>query len=105
VVDTGMHALRWDRERCVRFLLDHTTLSRPEAGIEIDRYAATPGQALGYLVGALEIERLRARAQGRLGARFDLRAFHGAVLGHGPVSMPVLEQIIEEWMTTLLPRV
>ena len=98
VVDTGMHALHWDRERCVRFLVDHTTLPRGEAESEIDRYAAMPGQALGYLIGELEIFRLRRAAEEKLGARFDVRGFHAAVLRHGPVSMAVLARLVDEWV-------
>ena len=95
VVDTGMHALRWDRERCVKFLTDHTTLPRLEAEAEIDRYAASPGQALGYMIGELEIYRLRRDAERRLGAKFDLRGFHAAVLKHGPVSMATLARVVD----------
>jgi uncharacterized protein (DUF885 family) len=98
VVDTGMHALRWDREKCVKFLTDHTTLPRLEAEAEIDRYAASPGQALGYMIGELEIYRLRRDAEQRLGAKFDLRGFHAAVLRHGPVSMATLARIVDGWV-------
>jgi uncharacterized protein (DUF885 family) len=98
VVDTGMHAFRWDREQCVKFLTDHTTLPRLEAEAEIDRYAASPAQALGYMVGELEIYRLRREAERRLGAKFDLRGFHAAVLRHGPVSMATLARIVESWI-------
>ncbi|MFL5276330.1 MAG: DUF885 domain-containing protein [Myxococcales bacterium] len=98
VVDTGMHALRWDRERCVKFLTDHTTLPRLEAEAEIDRYAASPARALGYMVGELEIYRLRREAERRLGAKFDLRGFHAAVLRHGPVSMATLARVVDEWV-------
>jgi len=102
VVDTGMHALGWDREKCVKFLTDHTTLPRLEAEAEIDRYAASPGQALGYMIGELEIYRLRRDAERRLGAKFDLRGFHAAVLRHGPVSMATLAQIVESWIAGTL---
>jgi uncharacterized protein (DUF885 family) len=98
VVDTGMHALRWDREKCVKFLTDHTTLPRLEAEAEIDRYAASPAQALGYMIGELEIYRLRREAEKRLGAKFDLRGFHAAVLRHGPVSMATLARIVGGWV-------
>ena len=97
VVDTGMHELRWSRQRSVQFLLDHTTVTQREAESEIDRYAATPGQALGYMVGELQIFKLRAEAQARLGARFDLREFHARVLAHGPLELPQLAQQLSAW--------
>ena len=104
VVDTGMHALRWDREKCVKFLADHTTLPRLEAEAEIDRYAASPAQALGYMVGELEIYRLRREAERRLGAKFDLRGFHAAVLRHGPVSMATLAHVVDKWIAESTAR-
>ena len=97
IVDSGMHFGKWERERAVRFLVDHTTLLRGEAENEIDRYAAAPGQALGYLVGELEIFRLREEARARLGPRFDLRGFHDVVLRHGPVSPRTLERLVRAW--------
>jgi uncharacterized protein (DUF885 family) len=68
------------------------------AEAEIDRYAASPAQALGYLVGELEIYRLRREAEQRLGAKFDLRAFHAAVLRHGAVSMATLARVVDGWV-------
>ena len=99
VVDTGMHALHWDREKCVRFLTDHTTLPRNEAETEIDRYASTPAQALGYMVGELEIYRLRRDAEAKLGPNFDLRGFHQALLEHGPVPLQALSALIDQWIS------
>ena len=96
VVDTGMHALKWDRERALQYLREHTTLSPGEAANEIDRYAIHPGQALAYMVGELELFRMRDEAQRRMGAKFDLRAFHDAVLAHGAVPLSSLERLLRE---------
>ncbi len=98
VVDTGLHALGWERERAVAFLLEHSALSRDQAGAEIDRYIAWPGQAPSYLLGYTEILALRREAEAKLGARFDLRAFHDAVLGGGGVSLPILREGVERWI-------
>src|SRR5229473_3173259 len=96
VVDTGMHALKWDRERALSYLREHTTLSPDEAANEIDRYAIHPAQALAYMVGQLELFRLRDEARKRMGDRFDLRAFHDAVLAHGAVPLSSLERVLRE---------
>ena len=96
VVDTGMHALKWDREKALAFLREHTTLSPEEAANEIDRYAIHPAQALAYMVGQLEFFRLREQARKAMGDRFDLRAFHDAVLAHGAVPLSSLERIVRE---------
>ena len=77
-------------------------LSRENVVNEVDRYIAWPGQALAYKLGELEIRRVRADAQQRLGARFDLRAFHGALLGQGAVSLPVLRLQIDDWVRRAL---
>ena len=98
VVDTGMHALHWDREKALRFLRDHTTLPEQEAENEIDRYVIMPGQALAYMVGEQEIFRLRHEAERRLGDKFDLKEFHDVVLDHGAVPLVVLGRMVEEWV-------
>jgi uncharacterized protein (DUF885 family) len=97
VVDTGMHHLGWSRRQAMDFMWDNTATTRANVRNEIDRYAAWPGQALAYMIGRREIQRLRAQAQGRLGSRFDIRAFHGAVLGNGAVPLDVLAQIVAAW--------
>jgi uncharacterized protein (DUF885 family) len=97
VVDTGVHALGWSRERAIAFMEENALLSRENVVNEVDRYIAWPGQALAYKLGELEIRRARADAEQRLGARFDLRAFHDALLGQGAVSLPVLRLQIDEW--------
>ncbi|MGC7100480.1 DUF885 domain-containing protein [Amycolatopsis lurida] len=100
VVDTGMHALGWSRQQAVDFLVEHTPMARLEIELEIDRYAGCPGQALAYMVGRLEIQRLRADAERSLGERFDIRAFHDVVLGAGIVPLPVLEHVVRTWVAS-----
>jgi uncharacterized protein (DUF885 family) len=98
VVDTGMHHLGWSRQQAVDFMWRNTATTKANVDSEIDRYIAWPGQALAYLVGRREISRLRTVAEQRLGPRFDLRAFHGTVLGNGAVPLGVLEQIVMRWI-------
>jgi uncharacterized protein (DUF885 family) len=99
VVDTGLHALRWDRQRSIDFLLG-TGLSETDAVIETDRYIAWPGQALTYMIGCREIERLRGEIAGRDGSAFDLRSFHDAVLGHGSLPLATLARELPNWVAT-----
>jgi uncharacterized protein (DUF885 family) len=94
VVDTGMHALGWTRRQAIDFMLEHTALAPNNIVNEVDRYIVWPGQALAYKIGQLEILRLRAEAGQRQGARFDIRRFHDAVLGHGAVSLGTLREIV-----------
>ncbi len=98
VVDTGVHAKGWTREQMMEFLASRTALSLHEVETETDRYISWPGQALAYKIGELKIKELRRRAEEELGARFDVRAFHDAVLRNGSVPLPVLEQIIEGYI-------
>jgi uncharacterized protein (DUF885 family) len=97
VVDTGIHAFRWSRERSIAKLLD-AGLSDTNAVIETDRYICMPAQALTYKVGQREIERLRRDAAARLGSAFDLRAFHDAVLGHGTLPLATLTRELPGWL-------
>ncbi|ALG07517.1 DUF885 domain-containing protein [Kibdelosporangium phytohabitans] len=97
VVDTGLHALGWSRQQTVDYLRENTVMSDVEIQSETDRYIGMPGQALSYMVGRLEIQRLRARAQGELGSAFDIKGFHDLVLGAGPVPMATLDRIVAEW--------
>ena len=99
VVDTGLHALRWSRQQSIDFLLE-TGLSETDATIETDRYIAWPGQALTYMVGCREIERLRRELAARDGSRFDLREFHDQVLGHGSLPLATLARELPNWVTT-----
>jgi uncharacterized protein (DUF885 family) len=98
VVDTGLHAMGWTRQQAVDFLYDHTALSRVTAEAEIDRYIASPGQATGYMIGRLEIVRLRRGAEARLGERFDIRQFHDVVLGGGMLPLSALADRVERWV-------
>jgi uncharacterized protein (DUF885 family) len=98
IVDTGIHALGWSRERAIAFMDENAALTRENITNEVDRYIAWPGQALAYKLGELEIRRLRADAEKRLGPRFDLRAFHDALLRQGAVSLPVLRTQIDAWI-------
>jgi uncharacterized protein (DUF885 family) len=102
VVDTGLHAMRWSREDARAYLLAHTALSAHEVATEVDRYISWPGQALSYKIGEIRIRELRARAEERLGARFDLRAFHDAVLALGSVPLGILEQQVDAWIADRL---
>lgn len=99
VVDTGMHARGWSRARAVEFLSQHTPMAAVEIEAEIDRYIAYPGQALSYMVGRLEIQRIRAAAEHGCGAeRFDVRGFHDVVLGNGPLPLSVLDEVVSDWV-------
>ncbi len=95
VIDTGIHADGWERERALAYLADRTALSRREVETEVDRYISWPGQALAYKLGELTIRRVRAQAEAALGGAFDIRKFHDVVLSLGSVPLPVLEQRIE----------
>jgi len=98
VVDTGIHAMGWTREQGQALLAANTALSTHEIRTEVDRYISWPGQALAYKIGELRIVELRRRAEEALGARFDLRAFHDAVLENGGVTLPVLERRINAYI-------
>ena len=99
VVDTGLHALRWERQRSIDFLRD-AGLSETDAVIETDRYICWPGQALTYKLGQREIEKLRREISERDGARFDLREFHDQVLGHGSLPLATLARELPTWVAT-----
>ena len=98
VVDTGLHAFGWSRERAAEYAVDHVPMPPEFMANEIDRYIVMPGQALAYLTGKLEIQRLRDEARGRLGPAFSLPAFHAAVLDHGSLPMPTLNRSIGAWL-------
>jgi len=98
VVDTGIHAMGWDKARAVRFMTENTALSAANIDAEVNRYISWPGQALGYMIGRLKILELRARAERALGDRFDIRRFHDAVLRNGSIPLDVLEAQIDEWI-------
>jgi uncharacterized protein (DUF885 family) len=97
VVDTGMHHYGWPRSKAADFMWRNTATTRANIRNEIGRYIGWPGQALAYMVGRREIRRLRELAELQLGAEFDIRAFHGVVLGSGAVPLGVLAQIVTRW--------
>jgi uncharacterized protein (DUF885 family) len=98
VVDTGMHTMGWTRDQAVEYMLANTAWVPGDIESEIDRYIAWPGQADSYMLGMLEIQRLRKRAEEELGERFDLRAFHDRVLENGSITLPMLEDSVEAWI-------
>ncbi len=97
VVDTGIHAFHWPREKSVAQLLE-AGLSETDATIETDRYICLPAQALTYKVGQRQIEKLRREATAALGPAFDIRAFHDAVLGHGTLPLATLAKELPGWL-------
>ena len=98
VVDTGVHSQHWTRQQMIDYFHEHTAMDDQNIETEVDRYIAWPAQALSYKMGQMRILELRARAQKELGAKFDLRAFHDAVLDQGPLPLDVLEGKIEAWV-------
>ena len=98
VVDTGVHSKHWTRQQMIDFFHEHTAMDDQNIETEVDRYIAWPGQALSYRMGQMKILELREQAQKELGPKFDLRAFHDAVLDQGPLPLDVLETKITEWI-------
>jgi uncharacterized protein (DUF885 family) len=98
VVDTGVHALRWSRERAIQWLDENTPSNHADNVTAIQRYIVTPGQACAYEMGKLQMMALRDRARQRLGSRFDLRRFNDAILGSGPLPMALLDANITRWI-------
>ena len=98
VVDTGVHSKHWSRQQMVDFFHEHTAMDDQNIETEVDRYIAWPAQALSYKMGQRKILELRERAQRELGPKFDLRAFHDAILDQGPLPLDVLEKKIDAWI-------
>lgn len=98
VVDTGIHALGWSRERAVEYLQSNTALSLHEVNTEIDRYISWPGQAVSYKIGEIKIRELRAKAEKELGQKFEIRDFHEVILGQGTVTLEIMEELVEEYI-------
>lgn len=94
VVDTGLHALGWSREQAVQYMVDNSPLTRGICAPEVDRYIVTPGQATSYMIGRLEIQRMRREAEERQGDGFDIKKFHSAVLDSGTLPLGVLDEVV-----------
>jgi uncharacterized protein (DUF885 family) len=103
VVDTGLHAKGWSRERAIQYMLDNSSLAESDVTAEVERYIVWPGQALGYKLGQLHISALRAKAQQQLGGAFDVREFHSQVLRDGALPMDVLSAKIDRWIEAKRP--
>ena len=100
VVDSGLHAKGWSRDRAIAYMLANSAMGKTDATSEVERYIAIPSQALAYKIGQLKILELRARARAALGDRFDIRAFHAQVLDTGALPLPVLEKKIDDWIAS-----
>jgi len=101
VVDTGLHYMRWDRQKAIDFLLGNTAKQELDVLNEIDRYLAIPGQALAYKIGQLKISAIRSKAEKALGSRFDIRAFHDELLKDGALPLDLLEAKMDSWIARL----
>jgi uncharacterized protein (DUF885 family) len=101
VVDTGMHALGWSREQGIDYMWNNSPMSMHQIVGEVDRYLSTPGQALSYMMGRLEIDRIRKDAEASLGETFDIKGFHDTILGSACVPLPTLDRIVNEWADSL----
>ena len=100
VIDTGIHSFSWTRDQSIEYMASHTTWSLPDVDAEIDRYIIWPGQATAYMLGMLEIQRLRERARGALGKSFRIQDFHDRVLEDGSVTLGMLEEKIDRWIAS-----
>jgi uncharacterized protein (DUF885 family) len=98
VVDTGMHALGWSRQKAIDYMTENSPMRVSQIVPEINRYAVTPGQALAYMIGRLEIQRMRREAESTLGNAFDIKGFHDTVLGSGLMPLPVLDRVVRDWV-------
>jgi uncharacterized protein (DUF885 family) len=98
VVDTGVHSQHWSRQQMIDFFREHTAMDDQNIQTEVDRYIAWPGQALSYKLGQMKILELRERARKALGAKFDIRSFHDAILANGPLPLDVLDSVMNQWI-------
>jgi uncharacterized protein (DUF885 family) len=98
IIDTGVHEEHWPRDSMVAYFHRYTAMDEPNVQSEVDRYIAWPGQALAYKLGQLEIIKLRDSAKQRLGANFDIRAFHDEVLVNGALPLDVLDSEVTSWI-------
>ena len=102
VVDPGIHVMGWTRQQAIDYMLENTAEGYDSVASEIDRYAAVPGQATSYLIGSLEIQRLRRHAETMLGDRFDIREFHDRLLANGGVTLPMLSTTVDQYIEDAL---
>jgi uncharacterized protein (DUF885 family) len=98
VVDTGIHAKKWSREKAIDYLIKNTPNPENDSVKAIERYIAMPGQATAYMIGKLKIMELRAQAKQTLGEKFDIRGFHDEILKDGPVPLNILEKKVQNWI-------
>ena len=98
VADTGVHSMGWTRQQAIDFMVERTGVEREFVASEVDRYTSDPGQALAYMIGKLKFDELRDRAKAKLGARFDIRTFHNAVLDNGALPLATLDGLVNEWI-------
>lgn len=98
VVDTGAHAKRWTREQMIDYMLANNPMTPEDAAKEAERYIDHPGQALSYKIGMIRILELREKARAALGTRFDIRDFHDVVLKNGAVALPILEELVDDYI-------
>jgi uncharacterized protein (DUF885 family) len=96
-VDTGIHSLKWSRDRAIKFLRNNTASSEQDIVSEVDRYIAWPGQALAYKMGELKIREVRAKAEKRMKQRFDIRKFHDELLNDGALPLDILQAKMDRW--------
>ena len=101
VVDTGMHAMGWSRERAIEYMKANSSMAESDIVAEVERYIAWPGQALSYKMGERKIRELREYAENALGNQFDIRKFHTQILIDGMLPMPSLENKIKRWVAEL----
>jgi uncharacterized protein (DUF885 family) len=104
VVDTGLHTRGWTRIQAIETMAADLALPHPAIEAEVDRYIGMPGQALAYQIGVLKIRELRERAERALGSRFDIRQFHDAVMAAGPVTLPMLDRLIDRFIDGQRPQ-
>jgi len=98
VVDTGIHAFGWSRNKAIKFFKENSAKTENDIIVEIDRYIAWPGQALAYKIGELKLKELKALAKEELGDKFNIRSFHDLVLSEGSLPLSVLEKMVEDWI-------